>query len=103
RLQALQVHADLAPQIALDDVFAILDGMDDLRKLLLGQILGANAGLDVGFGQDHFRVAGAYSVNIAQRDVDALVGGNFDADNSSHKSGWTPFHFLSPAVVCGGH
>ena len=33
-LQPLEVHADLAPQITFDDVFAVLDRMDDLRELL---------------------------------------------------------------------
>src|SRR5258707_1120355 len=64
-LQSLQVHADLAAQVAFDDVLAVLDGVNDLRKLLFGQILGADARLNVGFREDELRVAGADAVNVA--------------------------------------
>ena len=51
-LEALEVHADLAAQVALDDVLAVLDGVDDLGKLLLSQVLGADGRVDLGLGQD---------------------------------------------------
>ncbi len=57
-LQALEVHADLAAQIAFDDILAVLDRVDDLGELLLGQILGADARIDVGLGQDLFALVG---------------------------------------------
>ncbi len=50
-LEALQVHADLAAQIALDDILAILDGVDDLRELLFRQVLRADARIDIRPGQ----------------------------------------------------
>src|SRR6516162_8775669 len=46
-LKALEVHADLAAEIAFNDVFAILDGVDDLGELLLGQVLGADGRVDL--------------------------------------------------------
>src|SRR5262249_19322051 len=33
-LKAFEVHADFAAQIAFDNIFAVLNGMNDLRKLL---------------------------------------------------------------------
>src|SRR5438094_844184 len=54
-LEALEVHADFAAQIAFDDVFAVLNGVDNLRELLLGQILGADGRVNLGLGQDYFR------------------------------------------------
>ena len=84
-LQPLQVHADFAAQIAFDDVFAFLNGMDDLRKLLLGQIFGADGRVNVRALEDLLRVDGADAVDVAQRDVDALVRRNFYSDNTCHK------------------
>ena len=76
-LQALEVHADFAAQIAFDDVLAVLDGVDDLRELRFVQILGADARIDLGLFEDVFRVARADAVNVAQRDIDALVRREF--------------------------
>ena len=84
-LQAFQVHADFSAQITFDDVLAVLDGVNDLRELLLGQILGANAGIDIGLRQNIARIGRTDAIDIAQRDVDALVGRNFNADDTSHK------------------
>jgi len=83
-LEAFEVHADFAAQIAFDSIFAFLNGMDNLGELLLGQVLGANIRIDVGASQDVFGIAGANAVNVAQSDFDALVGGDFDADDASH-------------------
>lgn len=83
-LQAFEVHADFPAQIAFDNIFAILNGVNDLRKLLFRQILGANARVDFGVGQNDFGIARPDAVNVAQGDVDALVGGNFYSDDASH-------------------
>jgi hypothetical protein len=87
-LKALEVHADFAAQVTFDDVFAILDGMHNLGKLLFGQILRADIGIDIRLDQDVFGVGGPDTVNIAQSNVDALVRGDFDANDTSHKSKW---------------
>jgi len=75
---ALEVHADLTAQVAFDDILALLDRMDDLRKLGFRQILRADAGIDLGHGQDLLRVGRTDAVNITQRDIDALVRRNFN-------------------------
>jgi hypothetical protein len=85
-LQPLQIHADLATKVAFDHVFAILNGMDNLRELLLRQILRANGGINTRASQNVFGVAGADPVNVAQRDVDAFIGRNFYSDDASHVS-----------------
>src|SRR3974377_356151 len=56
-LEPLEIHADLAAQITFDHVFAVLDGVDDLRELLLGQVLGADGRVNFGPGQDVFGIA----------------------------------------------
>jgi hypothetical protein len=47
-LQSFKIHAEFAAQIALDDILALLDRVNDLGKLLLGQILRANRAVNVG-------------------------------------------------------
>jgi len=84
-LKALEIHTDLAAKIAFDDVFAILNRVDDLRQLLFAQIFRANGGVNVRLGQNVFRVAGADAVNVTQGDVDALVWRNFYSDDAGHK------------------
>src|SRR5436309_1490145 len=83
-LETLEIHANLPAQIAFDGVFAVLNGMDDLRKLLFGQVLGPNAGINVGASEDLFRVAGADAVDVAQGDLDAFIGRDFYSDDASH-------------------
>src|SRR5206468_11783159 len=85
-LKALQVHTDFAAQVTFDNIFAILDGVHDLGKLLFGQVLRAGAGINIRLDQDVLRVAGPDAVNIAQSDVDTLVWGDFDANDTSHNS-----------------
>jgi len=84
-LDGLQrLYAAWCRKVPFDNVFAILDGVDDLRELLLGQIFGADARLDVGLGEDDLRVAGANAVNIPERDINALVRGNFYSNDAGH-------------------
>ena len=83
-LKAFEVHADFAAEIAFDDVFAFLNGMDDLRELLLAEVLGTDIRIDVGTGQNVFGIARADTVNVAQGDFNALVGWDFYADDAGH-------------------
>ncbi len=85
-LEALEVHADFAAQVTFNDVLAVLDGMDNLGELLLRQVLGADGRVNIGFGQDVFGIAGANAIDVAQGDVDALIGGDFNADDTCHRS-----------------
>src|SRR5215831_4716310 len=73
-LEALEVHADFAAKITFNHVLAILNGVDDLGQLLFAEVFRANGGVNIGFGQNLFRVAGTDAVNVTQNDVDALVG-----------------------------
>ena len=84
-LQPLQVHADFAAQVAFNDVFAILDRVNNLRELLLGQILGADARIDICASEDLVRVGGTDAINVAQGDFDALVGRDFYSNDAGHK------------------
>jgi hypothetical protein len=84
-LEALQIHSDLAAQVAFDYVLAILDRVNDLGELLLSQVLGPNARVNLGPGQDVDGVARADAVNIAQGNIDALVGGDFYTNDTGHK------------------
>ncbi len=42
-------------------------------------------GIDPGCGQDVDRVLRADAVNVAQRDIDALLAGNFYTNDTCHK------------------
>ena len=83
-LQTLQIHADFPPEIAFNHILAVLDGMDNLGKLLLRQILGPDARIDFGLGQDIFRVARADTIDVAEGNVDSLVGRDFNSNYASH-------------------
>ena len=83
-LEALKVHADLPAQIAFDNVLAVLDGMDDLRELLLSQILGPDATVNIGLGEDVDRIAGADPVDVTESDIDALIGRDFYSYDTCH-------------------
>src|SRR5205814_8085203 len=84
-LQALEVQTELASQVTFDHIFAILNGVDDLRKLLLVQVLRAQGRIDLRFGENVERVGRTNAVNIAQRDVDALFAWNFNTNDTCHK------------------
>jgi len=49
--------------------------MHDLRELLLRQVLGPNAGINLGLLEDLLRVDRTEAINVAERNVDALVAG----------------------------
>jgi len=83
-LKTLQVHTDFAAEVAFNDILAILDGMHDLGQLLFAQIFGANCRVNVGFGQNVFRITGADAVNVTQSNIDAFIRGNFYANDTSH-------------------
>jgi hypothetical protein len=59
--------------------------MDDLRELLLGQILRANRAVNVRALQNLQGVGRANAVDVAQRDVYALVRRNFNTNDACHK------------------
>src|SRR5260221_13724288 len=83
-LQPLQIHAQLAAKIALNHILPVLDRVDYLRHLLLIQVLGPDARINLGLFQDDLRVDRADAVNITKRDVDSLSAGNFHSDDACH-------------------
>jgi hypothetical protein len=94
-LEPLEVHADFAAQISFDDVFAVLNGVNDLRELLFGQIFRPDGRVDVGAGQDFDGVTRADAVNVAQRDIDALIGWDFYTNDACHKMSLIQLFFYS--------
>src|SRR5262249_25167680 len=76
---------DLPAQITFNDIFAILDGMHDLRKLLLGEVFGPDARVDIRLREDIQRVRGANAVDIAQGDIDTFIRRNFYSNDACHK------------------
>src|SRR5689334_15876801 len=84
-LKTLQVHTDLAAQGALDHILAVLDRVNDLRKLLLRQVLRADARVNVRASEDLYRVDRANAVNVPQRDINALVRRDFNTNDACHK------------------
>ena len=84
-LEALEIHADFAAEISFNDILALLNRVDDLGELLLGQILCTDGGVDVGAFEDFLRVDGANAVDVAQRDINALAGRNFHTNDACHK------------------
>ncbi len=100
-LQSLEIHTDLAPKIALDHILAILDRVNDLGKLLFGQILGANARIYVRLLEHDFGVARADAINVAQRDIYPLIRRHFHSDNTSHKLKQIPSVLPLPLLMPG--
>ena len=84
-LEPFQVEAQLAAEITFGDIFALLNGVEDLGELLLVEVLGANRGVDGGTVEDHLGIGRTDPVDVTQSDVNALVTGNIDAEKSWHK------------------
>src|SRR2546428_5061288 len=55
-LQALEIQAEFATQIAFDNILAILNGVNDLGKLAFVEIPGAKAWIDFSLYEDVLRV-----------------------------------------------
>src|SRR2546430_2823908 len=85
-LQPLQIQTGFAAEIAFGDIFAILDGVNDLRQLLFVQILGAEARVNIGFRQDFLRVDRPDAVDVTQRDFDAFFRRYIFSQNTWHAS-----------------
>src|SRR5262245_42098592 len=83
-LEPLQVHTDFAAQVAFDHVLSFLDGVNDLGELLFGEILRADARLDVCAFEDHHRVGRSDPVNVSERDINAFVPRNLNTNNACH-------------------
>ena len=84
-LETLEIDAQFAAKIAFDDVFAVLNGVNDLGQLLFVQVLGANGRINAGLGKNDFGIGGADAINVAQSDIDSLSTRNFNSNDTCHK------------------
>jgi hypothetical protein len=85
-LEPFEVQADFAAEIAFDDVFAFLDGVNDLGKLLFVEVFGTERGIDLCAFEDGGRVDGADAIDIAEGNVNAFLGWNINTEESWHKA-----------------
>src|SRR5438105_3674269 len=77
-LKALQIHAELAAQIAFDHVLTLLDRMHNLGHLLLVQIFCTDSRIKTSLGNDCLSIDRPDSVNVSERDIDPLLAWNIN-------------------------
>jgi len=85
-LQTLEVTLKFAAEVTLDDDLLGRDGGDDGTDLLGRKFLGAGVGIDVGLLEDALGGLRADAVNVNERGFNALVAGDFYAEESWHGS-----------------
>ena len=83
-LETLKIHAQFAAKITFNYILALLDRMNDLGQLLLGEVLRADRGINVRALQNFLRVDGTNAVDVAQRDINALVRRDFNSNDACH-------------------
>src|ERR1700722_4510893 len=81
--ETLDVHLDLAAQIALDLVVG-LENFADLADLVLGKLLGHLVRSDAGLRADVPRGGLANPVQVREREHDVLVAGEVDTCDAGH-------------------
>src|SRR6516165_11054790 len=81
--QALDVHADLATQIAFDHVVAV-DHFADLQNLLVGQLTDATVSGNLHLLHDLGRRLRTDAMDVLERDQHALVGRDIHTGNTGH-------------------
>src|SRR5919198_3108759 len=82
-LEPLDVQGHLAPQLALD-VVAAVDDLADARDLRLGEIADADAARHVRVVEHLPRARRPDAVDVAERDLDALLARYVDAGDACH-------------------
>ena len=97
-LQSLEIQAALAAQIAFHEVIALLNDVNDLGQFCLVEVLGTGGGLDAGFLDNIRGDLRPDAVDVSQRNVDALVWGDVDSDDSWHGLVLS----ISPDAACAG-
>ena len=70
-------------QVAFD-LEVLLDVVAQLREVFLGKVLHANVGIDAGSGDDLFGRSEANAVNVGQGDLNALIAGKIDTNETCH-------------------
>ena len=81
--QALDVHRDFTPQIALDPVFPVYQ-LADVEDLLIGELVHPAIVGDAQLLADLGGLGRANAIDIAQPDQHALVGRDIHAGNTRH-------------------
>src|SRR4051794_29291135 len=81
--QTLDVDADLATKIALDEIVAV-DHFADLQNFLVAQLADATLRRNLDLLHDLGSVLLADAMDVLERDQDALVGRDIHAGNTGH-------------------
>ena len=83
--QALDVHADLAAEVALDGE-SFVHRFADTIDLFFGQVVDARIGINARRLDDLLRAGRPYAVDIRQGYFHPLVAGNVYAGNTCHEN-----------------
>ena len=86
RLEALEIHLQIAAEVALDQNLPRGDGVDDRVELLGRKILRAHVGINIGVFKHLLRIARPDAVNVWERHFDSFVAWDINAENSWHRS-----------------
>ena len=81
--QPLDIHRDIAPEIALDHVVAV-DHLADLQHFLISELRDPARLRNAHLGHDLLGLVWPDAVDVLQRDHDALVGRNIYAGDAGH-------------------
>src|ERR1700716_1037870 len=82
--QALDVHAGLATQIAFDQIVAV-DHFTDLQHFLIAQLIDPTFFGNLDLLHDLGGILLADSMDVLERDQDALVGRDIYTGNTGHE------------------
>src|SRR5579871_1523944 len=82
--QTLDVHADFATKIALDQIVAV-DHFADLQYFLVGQLADATVKGNLDLLHDLGRVLLTDAMDVLKRDQHALVGRDIHTGNTGHE------------------
>ena len=82
--ETLQVEADLAAQVALENKTSLLDHTDNLTKLFVAQFLRADVRVNARLFQNDKRVRRPDAVDVTQRDANLVGAGNINTLKSGH-------------------
>src|SRR5258705_4981160 len=97
--QPLDVHGDLASQVALNDIVAV-DDFADLQHLLVGQLRPPPGVRDPDLRHDFIGLFRPDPMDILQSNDDALIGRYIDAGDAGHShSLLLPPRSKRPALV----
>ena len=81
--QTLDVQADFATQVTFD-LHVVLDVVTELGNFVLGKILHAGIGIDLGRGKDFLGNRRTDAEDLGQADFHTLFSGQVNARNTCH-------------------